>query len=51
MALELRGPAAVRSLQRFISEYQCDEEFLRKTHWKEVAASLADPNRNFMDEG
>jgi SRSO17 transposase len=43
MALELRGPEAVRSLQRFISEYQCDEEFLRKTHWKEVAASLADP--------
>ena len=43
MALELRGPEAVRSLQRFVSEYQCDEEFLRKTHWKEVAASLADP--------
>jgi SRSO17 transposase len=43
MALELRGPEAVRSLQRFVSEYQCDEDTLRRAHWKEVAASLADP--------
>lgn len=43
MALELRGPDAVRSLQRFISEYRCDEEILRQIHWKEAAASLADP--------
>ena len=43
MALELRGPEAVRSLQRFVSEYQCDEDILRQAHWKEVAASLADP--------
>jgi SRSO17 transposase len=43
MALELRGPDAVRSLQRFVSEYECDEETLRQTHWKEVGASLTDP--------
>lgn len=43
MALELRGPEAVRSLQRFVSEYQCDEEVLRKRHWQELGASLADP--------
>ena len=43
MALELRGPDAVRSLQRFVSEYQCDEETLRQAHWKEVGASLTDP--------
>ena len=42
MALELRGPEAVRSLQRFVSEYQCDEEVLRKRHWQELGASLAD---------
>ena len=43
MALELRGPEAVRSLQRFVSEYQCDEETLRQAHWKEVGTSLSDP--------
>lgn len=43
MALELRGPKAVRSLQRFVSEYECDEEVLRKRHWQELGASLADP--------
>ena len=43
MALELRGPEAVRSLQRFVTEYQCDEEVLRKRHWQELGASLADP--------
>jgi len=43
MALELRGPEAVRSLQRFVSEYQCDEETLRQAHWKEAGASLTDP--------
>ena len=43
MALELRGPEAVRGLQRFVSEYQCDEETLRQAHWKEVGTSLSDP--------
>jgi SRSO17 transposase len=42
MALELRGPEAVRSLQRFVSEYECDEDTLRQAHWKEVAARLSD---------
>ena len=43
MALELRGPEAVRGLQRLLNQYQCDEQFLQQAHWKEVAATLADP--------
>jgi len=43
MALELRGPQAVRSLQRFVSDYQCDEDYLRQEHWRQAAASLGDP--------
>ena len=43
VALELRGPDAVRSLQRFVSEYQCDEDLLRQTHWKEAGVTLSDP--------
>lgn len=43
MALQLHGPDAVRSLQRFVSEYQCDEELLRQTHWNEAGVTLSDP--------
>ena len=43
MALQLRGPDAVRSLQRFVSEYQCDEDLLRQTHWRQAGATLTDP--------
>ncbi len=43
MALELRGPEAVRGLQRLLNEYKCDEQFLQQTHWKEVAATIAHP--------
>ena len=43
IALELRGPESVRGLQRLLNEYKCDEQFLQQTHWKEAAATLADP--------
>jgi SRSO17 transposase len=42
MALELLGPKAVRNLQRFMSDYQWEEEWLRRRHWEECAQSLAD---------
>jgi SRSO17 transposase len=43
MALALRGPEAVRALQRFVTEYQWDESSMRQRHWKECAQVLADP--------
>jgi SRSO17 transposase len=42
MALELEGPDTVRNLQRFISNYEWDEPWLRQQHWKLCAQSLAD---------
>ena len=41
IALELEGPEAVRNLQRFISQYEWDEEWMRKQHWKLCAENLA----------
>lgn len=43
MALELEGPAAVRALQRFVSDYQWDEDYLRQQHWAEAGRTLSDP--------
>ena len=42
MALELQGPAVVRNLQRFISNYVWDEPWMRRRHWELSAESLAD---------
>ena len=43
MALALRGPEAVRNLQRFVTEYQWEESWLRQQHWEQCAQSLANP--------
>ena len=43
MALALRGPEAVRALQRFVTEYQWDETWMRQRHWEQCAKLLADP--------
>jgi SRSO17 transposase len=42
MALQLDGPESVRNLQRFVSDYQWDESWLRERHWELVAESLSD---------
>lgn len=42
MALELRGPGAVRSLQRFIGQYEWDESRMQRRHWELSAETLAD---------
>ena len=42
MALELDGPQSVRNLQRFVSDYQWDEPWLRQRHWELSAESLSD---------
>lgn len=42
IALRLDGPEQVRGLQRFMSEYQWDEEEMRKVHWQLSAESLSD---------
>jgi SRSO17 transposase len=43
MALTLEGPDLVRSLQRFVGDYQWDEAWLRQRHWELCAESLSDP--------
>ena len=42
MALQLDGPESVRNLQRFVSDYEWDESWLRERHWELVAESLSD---------
>ena len=42
IALELQGPKVVRNLQRFVTEYEWDEKFMREKHWKLSAQDLAD---------
>jgi SRSO17 transposase len=42
IALELKGPQVVRNLQRFITEYEWDEDWMRQQHWKLCAQTLAD---------
>lgn len=42
IALELEGPERVRNLQRFVSDYEWDELWMRQQHWKLCAESLAD---------
>src|SRR5207247_5238256 len=42
MALQLDGPKSVRNLQRFVSNYQWDESWLRQRHWELCAESLSD---------
>ncbi len=42
MAMELKGPGAVRKLQRFIGQYEWDESWMKKRHWKLSAESLAE---------
>jgi len=42
IALKLAGPARVRNLQRFMSEGEWDESWMRKRHWELGAESLSD---------
>jgi SRSO17 transposase len=42
MALQLDGPESVRNLQRFVSDYEWDESWLRERHWELVVESLSD---------
>jgi len=42
MALGLEGPQAVRNLQRFLTDYEWDEPWMRQPHWQLAAQSLAD---------
>jgi SRSO17 transposase len=43
IALKLDGPQRVRNLQRFISNYQWDEPWMRQQHWELGAQALSDP--------
>ena len=43
IALKLDGPQRVRSLQRFMGDYQWDEPWLRTRHWELCAQALSDP--------
>jgi SRSO17 transposase len=43
IALKLDGPERVRNLQRFMSDYQWDEPWMRKRHWELCAQTLSDP--------
>ncbi len=43
IALKLDGPKRVRNLQRFMSDYQWDEPWMRKRHWELCAQALSDP--------
>jgi len=43
IALKLDGPERVRNLQRFLSDYQWDEPWLRQRHWELCAQTLSDP--------
>ena len=43
IALKLDGPERVRNLQRFMSDYQWDEPWMRKRHWELCAQILSDP--------
>jgi SRSO17 transposase len=42
IALELEGPKVVRNLQRFMTDYEWDEPWMRQQHWTLCAESLAD---------
>ena len=42
MALGLEEPQVVRNLQRFLTDYQWDEPWMRQQHWQLAAHSLAD---------
>ena len=44
IALKLEGPERVRNLQRFMSDYQWDEPWMRTRHWELCAAALSDPH-------
>jgi SRSO17 transposase len=41
MALALDGPETVRNLQRFMSDYQWEETWMREQHWKLTAEVLS----------
>ncbi len=42
IALGLEGPKVVRNLQRWVSEYEWDEEYMQGKHWELCAEELAD---------
>ena len=44
IALQLDGPQRVRNLQRFLSDYQWDEPWLKERHWAFCAQALSDPD-------
>ena len=43
IALKLAGPKQVRNLQRFMSDYQWDDAWMRTRHWELCAQALSDP--------
>ena len=43
IALRLEGPQEVRNLQRFMSDYQWDEPWMKRRHWELCAQALSDP--------
>ena len=43
IALKLDGPERVRNLQRFMSDYQRDDPWMRTRHWELSAEMLSDP--------
>jgi len=51
IALRLDGPEDVRSLQRFMSDYQWDEQWMRKRHWELSAETLSDPRGVWSIDG
>lgn len=44
IALALDGPSEVRNLQRFMSDYKWDLDYLRAVYWQEAAETLAAPD-------
>ena len=44
IALRLDGPQQVRNLQRFMSDYQWDESWMKQRHWELCAQALSDPD-------
>lgn len=42
MALGLDGLDSVRNLQRFVTDYKWDEEWMRRRHWELAAQALSD---------
>ena len=51
IALKLDGPKRVRNLQRFLSDYQWNEPWMRTRHWELSAQALSDPQGVWSIDG